>query len=40
MYLWQDYVPEYSVGLVWDDQGPKPGSGNLVPETETAISSS
>ena len=39
MYHLQDYVPEYSVGLVWEDQGPKPGN-SLVPEPETAITSS
>ncbi|CAM0953324.1 unnamed protein product [Alopecurus aequalis] len=36
----EDYVPEYSVGLVWDEQNPKPGSSSLVPELETAITSS
>jgi hypothetical protein len=37
--LSQDYVPEYDIGLVWEDQSQKPGS-NLVPELETVITSS
>ncbi|KAM0848997.1 hypothetical protein ACQ4PT_054010 [Festuca glaucescens] len=35
----EDYVPEYNIGLVWEDQSQKPGN-NLVPELETAITSS
>uniref|UniRef100_A0A0D9WKH3 Cytokinin riboside 5'-monophosphate phosphoribohydrolase n=1 Tax=Leersia perrieri TaxID=77586 RepID=A0A0D9WKH3_9ORYZ len=34
----EDYVPEYSIGLVWEDQNQK--QNNLVPELESGITSS
>uniref|UniRef100_I1PYH7 Cytokinin riboside 5'-monophosphate phosphoribohydrolase n=1 Tax=Oryza glaberrima TaxID=4538 RepID=I1PYH7_ORYGL len=34
----EDYVPEYSIGLVWEDQNQK--QNNLVPELDSGITSS
>ncbi|XP_015693276.1 probable cytokinin riboside 5'-monophosphate phosphoribohydrolase LOGL8 [Oryza brachyantha] len=34
----EDYIPEYSIGLVWEDQNQK--QNNLVPELDSGITSS
>lgn len=38
IHVLQDYVPEYSIGLVWEDQNQK--QNNLVPELDSGITSS